>query len=162
MDLLCKKNTELKVEELDVLFQLCKYNAQSLINCNKGQKFNTEEYRNQWIREALENNNLLCLECVENGYLIGFVFIILKEDENYINEFHIIDNYRHDGKTFRYIVNGIINVSQPYKDFTGRIWSENHNAQKIFKCMGAILKEGKYRLSYNKAKEWLIKDVNSY
>lgn len=144
------------------MFELYKYNIKDITDNNKPtlKFYSTDDCKEKWIKEVLENNNLICLECVESGYLIGFVFLVLNEDENYIMEFHIINSYQHDGRTFRYIANGIVNASQPGKEFTGRIWSENYSAQKIFKSMGALLKDGKYRLSYNKVKEWLEKDVS--
>ena len=79
----------------------------------------------------------------------------LNQEETYINEFHILEQNQHDGKTFRAMVQEIFKAGQPNKDFTGRIWQENYNAQKIFKSMGALPVKEKYHLKYEKLKEWL-------
>ena len=54
----------------------------------------------------------------------------------------------------------ILQNSQVGKDFTGIIWQENYAAKKIFKSMGALLIDGKYRLSYDKVQTWLNKAPN--
>ena len=105
----------------------------------------------------MENDLLLCVECIENNYLIGFALLTLKEDENYINEFHIMKERQHDGFTFREMIKVIIQKSQAGKDFTGRIWTENYDAKKIFHSMGALPDGEKYRLSYDKAVKWANK-----
>lgn len=161
MEIFCKKNNELTYHELEVLFQLYVYNnSQIRSNSIKIKNINTEEYKQNWIKSALENNSLFCVECVESNNLIGFAFVTLMKNENYINEMHIIEGRRQDGVTFRAMVNAILQNSQVGKDFTGIIWQENYDAKKIFKSMGALLIDGKYRLSYDKVQTWLNKAPN--
>lgn len=161
MEIFCKRNTELTYHELEVLFQLYLYNNNKIrSNSIKAKRINTEEYKKNWIKAVLENNSLFCVECIESNNLIGFSFVTLMESENYINEMHIIEQKQQDGTTFRMIVNAIFQNSQVGKDFTGVIWQENYAAKKIFKSMGALLIDGKYRLSYDKLQEWLKKDHN--
>lgn len=166
MEIFCKKNTELSYQELEVLFQLYKYNNKTTLHNNiksvtdRIKKIETEEYKDKWIRAILDNNLLLCFECVESNNLIGFALLTLNENENYINEMHIIEQRQQDGITFRSLVNSIFQKAQVDKDFTGRIWRDNYNAKRIFKSMGAIPIEDKYRISYKKLEEW-IKQVPS-
>ena len=158
MEIICKKNNELTYQELEILFQMYEYNNNKIILNKEDTKIKNiqkEEYKEKWIRKVLENNSLLCFICVEKNYLIGFAFLTLEPEENYINEFHIFEKNQHDGITFRYLVNKIFEKAQPNKDFTGRIWKENYNAQKIFKSMGALQINEKYHLKYEKLKKWL-------
>lgn len=158
MEIICKKNDELTYQEVEVLFQMYEYNNKKIISNDQNEKIKNiekNEYKEKWIKTVLENNSLLCFICLEGEFLIGFAFLTLEKDENYINEFHIQEKNQHDGITFRSLANKIFEKAQPNKDFTGRIWKENYNAQKIFKSMGALQINEKYHLKYEKLKNWL-------
>lgn len=158
MEIICKRNNELTYQELEILFQMYKYNNKSIIKNEENLKIKNiekKEFKDEWINNILKNNSLICIICLEQKYLIGFALLTLNQEENYINEFHILEQNQRDGKTFRAMAQGIFKVSQPNKDFTGRIWTENYNAQKVFKSMGALPVKEKYHLKYEKLKEWL-------
>lgn len=165
MEIFCKKNTNLTYQELEVLFQLYLYNNKKIfqnfknITSMKLKNMETDNYKKEWIKSILENDKLLCIECVESNYLIAFALLEFNENENYIREMHIVDTHQKDGITFKKLVETIFNHAQVGKDFTGRIFEENYNAKKVFKSMGALLVNGKYQLSYQKTQEWMNKHV---
>lgn len=164
MELICKNNNDITKQELEILFSMYLYNsnkiAQGKRHFNKAN--NSTEYKENWINGLLKNDKNKYLICVENGNLIGFTIVSLEEKENYINDFQIIESYQHDGRTFRFLVEALLNNSNPDNDFKGRIWSENDNAKIVFKSMGALIVDGKYQLSYKKAKEWFEKGPQEY
>lgn len=156
MDILYKRNIDLSEDELEALYNLHYSNVEKFADEYKKYSFlRTQEYKNKWINDVKKNNDLICVACVVNGFLIGFLLLILKKEENYIREFHIAKNYQKDGKTFRMIVEKTFQISQVNKDFTGRIWSDNNEAKRIFRSMGAFLSDGKYVASYDNVRRWI-------
>jgi hypothetical protein len=159
MEILYKRNTDLTDGELDALFAL----HYSTIDeySKKNRKIVASTYKEKWTKYIKENNKLVCTIAVSNGYLIGFLLLSLEENENYISDFYIANEYQNDGNTFKFLVENAFKIAKPNKMFTGRIWMENTNAKNTFLNMGAILKNGIYSAPYEKIKEWIEKNKNN-
>lgn len=158
MDILYKKNTELSDGELEAIYSLHYSNVESYATrYNKFKNISSPEYKQKWTNYVRENNNLICIAVVNDGYLIGFTLLILEENENYISDFYIAKEYQHDGQTFRALIENTFKIARPNTNFTGRIWNENTEAKTVFQSLGARIKDGKYVVSYSKIKEWIEK-----
>jgi len=154
MKVLHKKNNELNDGEIESLFALHLNSVISYSNTYGNLK--TSEYKDKWKRYVKETENLICTAAILNGYLIGFSLMVLDDDENYISDFYIDQKHQNDGQTFRFLIENTFKVANPNKIFSGRIWSENKDAQNTFLKIGATFKEGKYYATYEKIKEWVL------
>lgn len=157
MELICKKNTELTREEVEFLYKIYFNNISPILKVfkRKNMVYGTEKHKEEWINDTLTDETLRCFEFFDNGKFVGFVLGKLKEDENYVREFHITDEYKSDGNTFKTMIKMMIPYSQPNKEFTGRIWRENEDAIVKFTSLGAKLINEKYRIPYDKLVEKL-------
>ncbi|MBO5376742.1 MAG: hypothetical protein J6A52_07840 [Bacilli bacterium] len=154
MNIFYKKNNELTDSEIEVLYQLYYENIAPYTKTYVNRKnLSTLQHKEEWMNAIKENNSLVSILCVDNSRLVGFILLSFLPEENYINEFHICRDYQNDGMTFKNLVKYCFQISQPNKDFCGRIWKENKEAKQLFLKLGATGENGKYRLKYNKALE---------
>ncbi len=163
MELIVKRNTELTREEVEELFKIYFENITPILDVYKSRAkiYDTNEHREEWITGVLTDNTLRCFKFVENNKLIGFILIEFLENENFIFDFDIIDEYKSDGITFNKMIELAFPYCQEGKEFTGIIWRENENALMKFKSIGALLINKKYRLSYDKVKEMIEKNKSN-
>ncbi len=150
MNVVCKKNAEIRDEELSVLYDISFSN-----NSNQEKMISKED----WIDLTKKDNNLLCFEFFNEEEFVGYVLISMLENENFVSAFEIMKKYQSDGKTFKEMIRMLLPYTNTKNIYTGIIFNENHHAQIAFKSIGAIPDKNKYKVSYDRLNEFLDKNI---
>ena len=156
INLVCKKNSELSMDEVIDLFNIYYKNILPYIDkYKKDKEYSTIEYKNNWINYVINRDNLLCFKYYDDNKLIGFIVLRLLEEETYISDFNIIEEYQDDGYTFKEMIKLAFPKCPVNKKITGRILAENHNARLTFSSLGAVLRNKKFVISYEQLRKWI-------
>lgn len=156
MECVVRKNSEITLEKAEELFQIFINNMSKYADMNsffKGIK--TEQYKDKWINDVLNNDKLSSYEYYENDNLVGYILIIFLDNENYIHEFEIDSKYQGDGKTFKEMVKNTIDLIDNNNDFSGDIWFINKKSRNVFKHIGASFVDDKYIASRDVLLRWI-------
>ena len=156
MNVVVKKNNELSIDELNFLYDIVFNDSKDILK-DSNRAILTPEYKDVWIKETIDDDNLKCIVIGENGLFYGFAFLTIKdsEKENYLREVHIIKERQNDGITFKTLIKCIFENSTPGYKFKGKIFSSNKDAQETFKKLGAFNIKGYYQVKYDKIQKFL-------
>ena len=150
MEIVNKNNISISNDDIKNMFEI--YYG----NLPETKKNNMQITKEEMAKELVQSNNLLCSMFYDNGKLIGYIIMYLREDENFIREFEIVKEYQHDGKTFINMIKMALPYTDIRKKYTGIIYNDNYNAKMAFKRVGALIKDKKYVCTYDN----LIKCLN--
>lgn len=156
MKTILKTNKELSRKEAEILYDIFLDNMKTFAEQNKiYASILTEKYREKWISNTLENDINKIVLFYEGDSLIGYIVGEEQEKENFIRDFQIVKAYQKDGHTFKNMIIEGVKCFNLSKEFSGDIWMFNSHSREVFKHIGATFDDGKYRLSYEKLKNWL-------
>ena len=144
-----KTSKELSLDEMNRLFDLFIANMDEFIKTNSLYKGTDKpEFRNDWIKDILEDENGRVYQYYsDDDKFVGFIVASIRENENFIKEFHIEPEFQGNGKTFYEMTARVVLTIHNNNDFTGFIWGNNQHSRDVFRHLGAKFDGDVFRVS---------------
>ena len=158
MKCIVKNNNELSREDISKYYNLFSDNMMEYTKKPDSHVSLNDEYKEKWINETLTENNLKFLSFYDDDDAIAGYVVAIEKEKNFIRDFQIVDRFQHDGRTFRFMVEKVVETFDNGKPFYGFIWSTNLKSKIVFTKIGCRINDNKaFEISADDLKKWLDK-----
>ena len=150
-------NKDIQLEVMEELYKIYEQNMKKIAKTIV--KFD-DDHKKKWIEVNLntDNNNLIVYYDDDNT-LLGYMFLIVSNEMNYISELQLIENKQEDGESFKTVAKETFKYLTPGKPIKYRTWPTNSKVGGISKKFNAIFdKEGRLTIEYETIKNYLDND----
>ena len=150
-------SSDIQLEVMEELYKIYEQNMKKIAKTIV--KFD-DEHKKKWIDINLntENNNLI-LYYDDNNSLLGYMFIIISDEMNYVSELQLIEDKQEDGETFKSVVRETFKYLTPGKPIKYKTWPTNAKMGAISEKFNAVFdKESRLTIEYDTIKNYLEND----